>query len=220
MPYCTNCGTEIQADARFCQACGRAQGRDLQAQGTELRYRISPSRIVVMSVLSWSLYLFYWLYITWKHYRDHTGQQVYPVWHAIAAGVPIYGYFRVHAHARSFKELMTNANVETTINPGWAVFAVVIYSVLSGVGNGLAFGAITEGVAFALFVIDILSVIIVAWLLGHLQGNLNRYWDSVSSLAVADARIGVGEVIIAVLGLLAWADTIATLFSPAYRSGY
>lgn len=172
-----------------------------------------------MSVLSWSLYLVYWLYITWKHYRDYTGEEVFPVWHALTQLVPIYGLFRVHAHARSFKELMTSANVETTISAGGVVFAVVIFDVLGWQETRLGFGEITEGVALTLTIMDIISVIIVAWLLLHLQGNLNRYWDSLVGATASDARIGVGEVIFAVLGVLFWADTFATLLSSDYRGG-
>ena len=222
MPYCTSCGTEVLADARFCQSCGSALATPALARVE--RYRISPNRIVVMSILSWSFYLFYWMYLTWKHYRDHTREVAYPVWHAMAVGVPIYGYFRAHAHARSFKELMTDAGVETTINPGRVVFWVVVYSGLAFIENQSLFSSeISQGAAFVITMIDIISVVIVSvviviGILQHLQRNLNQYWDSVAGSPVANARIGVGEVIIAVLGVLAWADTLATLLSSNYRA--
>ncbi|MCZ6615012.1 MAG: zinc ribbon domain-containing protein [Chloroflexi bacterium] len=217
MPYCTSCGTEVLAGARFCQSCGSALAT-LVLKRVE-GYRISPNRIVVMSILSWSLYLFYWMYLTWKHYRDHTGEVAYPVWHAMAVAVPIYGYFRVHAHARSFKELMTDAGVETTINPGRVVLWVIVYSVLSGIENWLPYsGGISQGVAFVITIIDIISVVIVIGILQHLQKNLNQYWDSVAGSPVASTRIGVGEVVLAVLGVLAWADTLAMLLSSGYRT--
>ena len=172
-----------------------------------------------MSILSWSLYLFYWMYLTWKHYRDHTREVAYPVWHGMAIGVPIYGYFRVHAHARSFKELMESAQVETTISPGWVVIWVIVYSALGGIANQFLFsGEISQGAALFLKVIDIISVVVVIGMLQHLQKNPNSYWDSVAGSPVANARIGVGEVIIAVLGVLLWIDTILTLLSSGYRA--
>ena len=171
-----------------------------------------------MSILSGSLYFLDWLYITWKQYRDHTGEQVYPVWHALTQFVPIYSLFRVHAHARSFKELMTRANVDTTISTGVAVFAVLVYGVVNYAGFRLTFDEITEGVAVALFLIDVFSVIIVAGLLLRLQENLNRYWSSIIEGEVQDAGISVGEVVFAVIGILLWAGTLATLLSPSYRA--
>ena len=217
MPFCSRCGTEVSAESRFCASCGQALTATTRQQ--ELRYRISPTRIVVMSVLSWSLYLLYWLYITWKHYRDHTGEEVFPVWHALTQVVPIYSLFRVHAHARSFKELMTGAGVPTTISAGGAVVAVLMFNALGVVEGLIGSDEITAGVALTLTILDIISVIIVAWLLLHLQGNLNRYWDSLAGTTVPDARIGVGEVIFAIVGVLFWADSFATLLSSDYRGG-
>ena len=219
MRYCTNCGTEVLADARFCQSCGSAQATQvLKRVGG---YRISPNRIVVMSILSWSLYLFYWMYVTWKHYRDHTREVAYPVWHAMALNVPVYGYFRMHAHARSFKELMTSANVETTINPGRVVFWVVVYTlVLGGLHISRLFPReISQGAALVITIIGILLVVLVIGILQHLQNNLNQYWDSVAGFPIANARIGVGEVILAVLGVLVWIDGILILLSEEYRTG-
>ena len=218
MPYCTSCGTEVLADARFCQSCGSAQAAPALARVAG--YRISPNRIVVMSILSWSLYLFYWMYLTWKHYRDHTREVAYPVWHAMAVSVPIYGYFRVHAHARSFKELMTDAGVETTINPSQVVLWVVVYSlVMGGIEISLLFSSeISQGAAISITIVVILLVVVVIAVLQHLQNNLNSYWDSVAGSPVANARIGVGEIVIAVLGVLMWIDTILTLLSSGYRA--
>ena len=130
----------------------------------------------------------------------------------------MYGYFRVHAHARSFKELMTDAAVPTTINPGWAVAALVLYSVVNTQSARLGFDEITEGAALVLALIDVFSVVIVVGLLLHLQGNLNRYWDSLMGVTAESARIGASEVIVAGIGMFVWADTVATLLSPSYRA--
>ena len=114
---------------------------------------------------------------------------------------------------------MTDAGVETTINSGQVVLWVVVYSALAGLENSLSFSSeISQGTALLLTIIDIISVVIVIGVLQHLQNNLNSYWDSVAGSPVANARIGVGEVILAVLGVLAWADTLATLLSSNYRA--
>ena len=87
---CLGCGSEIQAADRHCRSCGIELSEGLLV----LRYKLSPKRVVVMSILSFGIYLWYWFYMTWKQYRDHTGERAYPVWHA-------FGPQRAHLRALS-----------------------------------------------------------------------------------------------------------------------
>jgi hypothetical protein len=59
----------------------------------EMDVLISPARVVLVSALSYGLYLVYWFYLTWKHYRDHTGREAYPVWHALSLSGTRMGFF-------------------------------------------------------------------------------------------------------------------------------
>ena len=119
--FCPECGIEVAPDSGYCGSCGASIVRI-----EPLLYRLSTRRVILMSFLSWGLYLVYWSYLTWQQYRDHTKSEAYPVWHALSLAVPIYGYFRMHAHVRSFKELMTSAGLTNTLAPGTAVFALVV----------------------------------------------------------------------------------------------
>ena len=118
--YCSQCGRELQAIDRFCDGGGAAAG------DVPLRNLISTRRIALLTVLSGGLYIFYWHYITWKQYHDHfkADDNAYPVWHALALLVPVYGAFRTHAHMRAYKEAMLGRGVAATIAPWAAVVAV------------------------------------------------------------------------------------------------
>jgi len=233
MAYCPNCGTEAQPSFNYCSVCGRdLTGRRSEAvvqqvpQGSPstLDYHISGRRILLMSVLSHGLYLFYWFFLTWKQYRDHTGKPVFPVWHALTLMVPVYSLFRTHAHMRTYKALMLDAGVTSTINVGLTVGLVFTSSVLDTVSFNLAGGfagstEISTGTAAATAFINLVSVTIVSGLLLHLQGNLNRYWHSLQSAAIVDVKIGLSEVFLVFIGVFLWFDTIATLVNPAYLAG-
>ncbi len=234
MPFCRECGTETESFHRYCRNCGAevgtgatvmvASGPVAQEAAPVLNYYLSPTRILLMSVLSYGLYLFYWFYLTWKHYRDHTHAEAFPVWHALTLFVPIYGLFRTHAHVRSFKELMLAADLSSTLSTGWVVVLVAISWALGGISFNVSGGfatvqEVSQNTALVIALVDLVSIAIVAGLLLHVQGNLNRYWDNQRSGWLESARIGVGEVILAVLGILAWANTLALLLSSSYRAG-
>ena len=235
MPFCRECGTETESFHRYCRNCGAEVGTGATEIGTAgpipqyavsaPTYYLSPTRILLMSVLTYGLYLFYWFYLTWKHYRDHTRTEIFPVWHALALFVPIYGLFRTHAHVRSFKELMLAAGLPSTLSTGWAVVLVAISWVLDGISFNVSGGfatvqEVSQKTALAIALLDVISIAIVAGLLLQVQGNLNRYWANQGSGTLKSARIGVGEVILAVLGILAWANTLGLLLSSSYRAGF
>ena len=240
MPFCPNCGTESEAAHQFCRDCGAALAASVAGRQTAeptpipgagdrfLPYYLSPTRILLMAVLSYGLYFLYWFYLTWKQYRDHTGQEVFPVWHALTLLVPFYLLFRTHAHVRSFKELMVNSGLASTLNPGWAVGLVAIWWVLGSVsfyvsGGFFSTQEIGRGTAMAVALLDALSISVLAGLLLLVQGNLSRYWGGLPQVSsgetsLTNAPIGVGEIILLVIGLLLWFNTLMLLFSAEYRA--
>jgi hypothetical protein len=206
MPFCPNCGTRIDPSDNYCGTCGKGlQGGAVAAAAypaagpasMTLPYAISLRRVLIMSVLSYGLYLFYWFYLTWKQYRDHTQTEAFPIWHALALMVPVYNLFRTHAHMRTFKSLMRDAGLVSTISAKWAVVLVLVSA------------------AF----VDFVSIAAVVVLLLHVQSNLNRYWRKVANARLVNARIGASEVVFGLIGGVFWIDTLANVLSAAYRTG-
>lgn len=232
MPFCPYCSHQVESTHIFCGGCGRAlpaessthpEDEQTEQPRQTLAYRISPTRIVIMTLLSDGLYLFYWFYITWQQYRDHTGNRVFPMWHTLSLIIPIYGLFRTHAHMRSFKELMLNAGVLCTIAVGWAVVLVTVSTLLDNIslrvnGGFFNFGEVSAGAAFLSALLDLASIAVVLGLLLHIQQNLNRYWASLNNVTLVDLNVGAGEVILAVIGVLTWIITIASIVSPSFRA--
>ena len=227
MEYCNHCGAEVlEPNAPFCARCGCQLRNDTteqmspesgaheyeQTAAQGLLNILSPQRILFMTIVSYGLYLFYWFYITWKQYRDTTRERAYPVWHALTLFVPIYGLFRTHAHMRTYRDMMRGRGLATTISAGWAVTAILISFAISWSLVWLVFNAeITQQLAVALAIRDGAYIAIVAWLLLHVQENLNKYWQGVSAESVANARTSVGEVIFGGLGVLSWIGTLKNL---------
>ena len=185
----------------------------------QLRYRISPRRLVVMTSLSAGQYLWYWFYLTWKQYRDHTGERAYPFWHVGAVGVPIYGIFPVHAHVTALNAMISRGGVPVRIAPGWVVLAFAIFYDLNLALLPFGLQEITKAFAAILLLVSALTVAVSLALLLSVQRELNTYWDSLADTSVQRAGLGVGETILAVVGALMWLSLVWVLLGLSETTG-
>ena len=183
---------------------------------------ISTGRIIGLSIVSLGIYWLYWMYRTWKQYRDHTafvvgdsGQIHYPVWHGLTQLVPIYGFFRFHAHIRSYKELMLERGVPDTLNLGGLTAIVVIITIVGFIA-GILRGSdeVSLAVRLIAFVIQLATIAASIGVMCRVQSNLNRYWADVDNRLTQSARFGKGEIVCIVLGVLFWIGTPAGIIWP------
>ena len=222
---CANCGSINEPSARFCGQCGSelavptvrdAPPRPVMALDRDSSYLIPGQRIVVMMALSSGLYFFYWLYVTWKQYQEHTGDEVYPVWHALTRLVPVYGLFRIYAHMKAFRDLMGSANIASSILPGPVVGIVLVSDLLNLMAlalNGAFSGEpASQAMSNLALVVNILSLAFQAGILLVVQRNLNSYWLHVNGAPLPPARFGTGEIVLAAVGTAGWMLTAALLF--------
>ena len=213
---CPRCQTTNEPGSAHCYHCGLPleegsiegyQGHTAEPWQGMVRCRVPPQRVLIMSVVSVGLYLLYWFYLTWKHLRDNTGREAYPIWHALTIFVPIYSLFRIHAHMRVYRELMYTQNLATSISPGWAVVTILVLDVLSIVIWNLPTTRL--GAQIQVYLVAATAVI-VAWLLLQAQSNLNRYWTHVFG-SVDSTPIGFVEILLAVIGILVWLAAISSV---------
>ena len=183
---------------------------------------ISTTRIILLSVLSMGLYWFYWMYRTWKQYRDHTiemaaesGQTHYPVWHGLTQFLPVYGFFRYHAHIRQYKDLMVERGVPDTLNLGLLTTVVVINGIVAIAAGTMRSPELYSGaVLVAGVILSVVSLVVSIVVLCVMQSNLNRYWASVDGRLLQSARFGKGEIVCIVLGVIFWAGVVAAVIWP------
>ena len=180
-----------------------------------LRYYIPPNRIVLLTALSAGLYVFYWMYLTWRHYRDHTGETAYPIFHALSLMLPVYQFFRLHAHMRVYQELMEARGVPSTLSPLRAVgiyFGVVMLEMIAF--RLVAEPTLTGPQQVAFFAINLVQVAVLAWLVAHAQGNLNRYWQHRIGARLGLTELSIVEIALVILGLLEWGLLLIILIDP------
>ena len=176
---------------------------------------------MLLSVLSASLYAFYWFYITWKHYRNHTGDEMnFPVWHALTQLVPFYNLFRVHHHVRVYEHLMQGVGLRSTIAAGTA-FVLMAISLATGVVSIVMVNSnvneqVSQSEAVIYFALTLVSVVIPWFVMYLVQANLNRYWLTYAGrnpgVSITTSEVGAGAIILTILGILFWVITISSLF--------
>ncbi len=184
---------------------------------------ISLRRIILMSIISAGFYWFYWMYRTWLQYRDHVytvviatgrqpsatvaapgGQIHFPFWHGMTQAVPVYGFFRYHAHIRHYKALMQERGVADSLNLGLLTTIVVIAMLVRIIPHML--------LEPNFFIAEVIFLIMETFVICHMQSNLNRYWADVDNRLAHPARFGKGEILLIILGVLFfWPGLIGTL---------
>lgn len=196
----------------------RSHGFQSEPYGADLEgYQISVTRIYVMFILSFGVYYIYWMYRTWKQHRDHTGAIAYPVWHALTTFVPVYNFFRVHAHIKAYRRLMDDRGLTSNLEPGMVVGRVLGVLLVVLVQLILSFLVLVSSFSFEetqLFVqvagdvIGLIAVVALAWIFATVQEGINSYWAVTDTSLAQTARIGKGEVLVVVIGLFIWAGTL------------
>ena len=198
-----------------------------RADAANPAYYISPNRIILLTALSTGLYAFYWMYLTWRQYRDHTGATAYPVCHALTLLAPVYQFFRLHAHIRAYRELMDEWGVPSTLNPllslGLAVAAVALLWAAARMVSDAAtleeqptiIGvALSESQRIGYFAANAARVALMAVLMWQAQGNLNRYWQRRIGMPLAAAPVSLVEIALSILGIINWIGWTVILLNP------
>jgi ribosomal protein L40E len=210
---CAQCGEVAAQESSYCRKCGHNQFQELSPElaskleaietlASSTWLRIEASRLIIASILSGGLYIFFWLYITWKQLAQETHEEHFPVWHALTWAVPFYQLFRLHRHATVIQGLATQAGVPTTLNPG-----TIVALALASFGLGMvSLLAVSPGLSMMLGIIGIaVTTTIIVWN----QGALNAYWVTRHGDKLRSAPIGPAEVIIVLLGIFVWISTLA-----------
>ena len=201
-PYALETGSETPS------AAGQPDGA--------LPYYIPPNRLILLTVLSAGLYIFYWMYLTWRHYRDYTGETAYPICHALTLLVPVYQFFRLHAHLRVYQELMERRGVPTTLSPMRAVLIYLAVVALEMVAiRTVAEPTVTSAQQLTYFVVNIAQVGLLLWLMRPAQGNLNRFWRHRLGSQLGRIRLNPVEVALVILGLIEWIGWFIILIDPS-----
>jgi hypothetical protein len=149
-----------------------------------------PVLIGGLVIVTFNLYALWWLGRTWWQIKqeDHDAGKS-PVWHVLAMAVPIYGYFRFHAHMRTIAQLGANEEARATLNPLAMTLAWIVINALS----------VAAWLSNATVWMDLVAGLLSGALLGWAQHGLNTTWRSLPGGAVR-GRVSVLHILLLFLG--------------------
>jgi hypothetical protein len=178
---------------------------------------IGRARIITLTVVTAGLYIFYWLYITWKQLRDNLhpankvgdtadpSQTFFPVWHALTMLVPVYNMFRLHRHVELVRDMAVESGIETSLNPKLVVLLILLNTILGLTSSGV------HSVPY-LFILNAISLALITTSILWTQATLNEYWSKTSEGDDREMPIQLGEKAFTLIGIVLWGSVIGGLF--------
>lgn len=163
-------------------------------------YVVSIPKFTILYIATLGFYELYWFYANWKRYRDHTGEDLWPVPRAI------FSIFFAHLLFSRIQEKLSQREINFGWVPGHVAALYVIFAVLSNVLDRVAAKEIWSPEAD---VLSLLFIVPVFYALLTAQKAVNLAEGS-EAVATNDRLTWVNAVWIA-LGLLMWALTILGL---------
>ncbi len=210
---CAQCDEIAPGSSEFCRKCGHNEFQELSPElaskleaietlASSESLRMEAGRLIIASVLSGGLYIFYWLYITWKQLAKETQDEHFPVWHALTWAVPVYQLFRLHRHTTVIQGLATGAGVPTTLNPSTMV-------ALALASTGLGMVSLLTASPGVLMILGLIGIAVTTTIIVWSQGALNAYWVTRHGDKLRSAPIGTAEGLIVLFGIVVWVFTLA-----------
>jgi len=156
---------------------------------------VSPMRLVLLSILSFSLYEVYWMYKNWRHIKERDGLKIRPFWRAI------FGIFFCHSLLRRIHGDQEAQSIqEPTFSPdtlatGWVILVII--------GNLVSRSPEAVAGVLAAFIPSFLCLVPVQKYINEVTQRRNSEHNY--------SPWSLGHIVCFVLGVLLWALTLSGL---------
>ena len=200
---CTKCNTPSQASSNYCSFCGSQDFLESQPEHLDtvhennetVAVRIGLARIVILLIATSGVYVLYWLYLTWKQLQDETKDVHYPVWHALAFLVPIYGLFLIYRHVATIQALALRVGGIIHISPSMAATMV-------GLDWLLPASSLRAESIGTFMTLHLIRFALITTLAVSTQTTLNKCWSSIKGESLQNFPIRNAELVFVVLVIL------------------
>lgn len=215
-PFCTE---EILSDAVKCKHCG--EWLDKQPTTPQILENVerhsnaqAPWRLVLLSIISFTVYEIYWFYRNWKHLKNQKQLEISPGWRTVGLFIPIYNIVIIYRQFRDIRGYAKQAGCETFSSPGWLTFG---YIFLSGISLRLSlyeWRLTNPREILAITVFGLLIDLLAVWILVGVQKTLNRFWKKEQSNLEMRSKFTGKEIALIVVGGIVWILVLIVTFLP------
>lgn len=165
---------------------------------------VSPQRVFWLSVLSFSLYQYIWLYRNWARFRGMIWEpNIRPGWRTLGTLVPLLGLILIYQQLAELREHFQRN--DAYVKPFSPFLLAVLASVAMGLSRALDHWEAVLPFFFQLNVVHNLIVIglpaLPFWIVQH---SLNAFWRTQGHTPALQPRLSLLEKLALSLGLFFW----------------
>lgn len=89
---------------------------------SQMFFPTSKTKLIVMTVCTFSIYIFYWFYTNWKILKETQGSDIRPFWRTFLVPIFCYSLFK------GVRECAKENNVRAEYSPVWITVGYILFS--------------------------------------------------------------------------------------------
>jgi len=89
---------------------------------SQMFFPTSKTKLIVMSVCTFSIYIFYWFYTNWKILKETQGSDIWPFWRTFLVPIFCYSLFK------GVREYSKENSVRAAYSPGLLTAGYILFS--------------------------------------------------------------------------------------------
>lgn len=215
--------TKKEPRAEESSCCGGGCSDEMACCNDEKEFRFSNAldagKFVILSIVTMTMYHYYWMYRNWNHIKEYTKQPIRPIGRTVVAFIPIIDivlfctqFVAIHA--------LTKKEGRRSFSLPWVCIGYSILLLASWAFFVLSFLFTDPAYAFVIFFFQTLLVLGMTLVLLPVQMALNDFWEREQPRRPLRTSYTNGEIAWIVVGGLFLLLSLVSFILPPSQPPY